>query len=71
LTAVIRVMDQLGVWITAGKGHHEGVDDEIGGLAFAHRPAAHASIVEIDDAGPEQLAVNAFELGDVGHPSQI
>lgn len=71
LRPVIRVMDELGGRRAASERHHEGVDDEVGGLAFAHRPARHATVVEDLDPGEVELAVTAFELGDVRDPPLI
>ena len=56
--------------MTSREGHHQGVDDEVGGLSFAHRPPGEALVVEVD-AGEVELAVAAPELGDVRDPSLV
>ena len=66
LRAAVGMMNELTVGLTASEGHHQCVDDEVGGLSFAHRPADHAAIVEVLDPGQEQLAVAASELALVG-----
>ena len=68
---MIGVMDQLAVWLAAAEGHHERGDDQVSGLAFAHGPADERAVVQVPDAGEEELAVLAGELGDVGDPAQI
>lgn len=55
----------------SGLRHDEGADDEVGGLAFANRPAGQALVVEVFDAGEVELAVAAMELGDVGDPTLV
>ena len=64
-------MHEIGVGVSTGQRHDHGVDDEVCGLAFAHRPAGQALVVEVFDAGQEPLAVTAAELGDVGHPPLV
>lgn len=64
-------MDQFAVGISASERHDQRVDDKVGGLAFAHGPAGQALVVEVLDAGQEQLAVQGGELGDVGHPPLV
>lgn len=46
-------MDQVGVGLAAGEGRHHGVDDQVGGLTWAHRPARQAAIGEVLDPGRE------------------
>ena len=64
-------LPRLGVGISTRQRHDERVDDEVGGLAFAHRPAGDASVVQVHDPGQEQLPINAAELGDVRDPTLI
>lgn len=71
LTPAVGVMDEVLVRCPPGQRHDQRVDDQVGGLAFAHRPAGQALIVQVLDAGQEQLPVEAGELGDVGHPALI
>jgi len=47
------------------------VDDEVGVVALAHRPASQTAIMQIENPGEVELAVNTFELGDIGNPFQI
>jgi hypothetical protein len=68
---VIGVMDQLAFGDTSSERHHQRVHDEVGGLAFTHRPARETKVVQILDAGEEELAVAAAELGDVRDPPLV
>ena len=68
----IGVMGQLpGGRVSSAECHDEGVDDEIGRLAFAHRPAHDRLIVKVLDSGQVELAVPTGELGVVGDPPLI
>jgi hypothetical protein len=71
LGAAIRVVHQVAVGHPAAERHHQRPDDQVGGLALAHRPAHDAVVVEVDDPGQVELAVPAAELGDVGHPPLV
>ena len=64
-------MDELAVGCASGESHDERVDDEVCGLAFSHRPAREALVMQVFDAGEEQLPVAASELGDVRDPPLI
>ena len=71
LAAVVGVVQQLACGVAATEGHHQRGDDEVGGLAFAHRPTDQRVVMQVTDAGQVELAVAAAELGDVGDPSLI
>jgi hypothetical protein len=43
LLALVGVMDQTRSWVSAGDGHLERVDDELGAQVVAHRPADDAA----------------------------
>lgn len=71
LAAVIGVVQQLPGRVAPPEGHHQRGDDEVGGLAFAHRPTDQRVVVEVADPCQVELAVATAELGDVGDPSLI
>ena len=68
---MVRVVQQLIARLTPPERHHQGGDNQIGGLTLAHRPANKGVIVEVTDPGQKQLAVGAAELADVRDPTQI
>ncbi len=47
-------MDQLVVGPATTERHHEGVDDQVGGLVDTHRPAHDRLVMEVFDPGEEQ-----------------
>ena len=51
--------------------HDEGVDDELGVLVLAHRPADQAPVAQVPDPGHVELALAGRELGDVRDPSLV
>ena len=68
---MIGVVQQLAGRVAATEGHHQRRNDEVGGLAFAHRPTDQRVVVQVADPGQVELAVDTAELGDVGDPSLI
>ncbi len=64
-------MPQLAVVMAATERHHQGVDHQVGGLVDPHRPANNRLIMQVLDAGKEQLPIPTGELGDVRHPSAV
>jgi hypothetical protein len=71
LAAAVGVMHELAIGVTSGERHDQRADDEVGGLAFTHRPPGEALVVEVLDAGEVELAVAASELRDVRDPSLV
>ena len=56
---MVGVVQQLVGRVAATERHHQRGDDEVGGLAFAHRPADEGVVVQVADAGEVELAVNS------------
>lgn len=64
-------MDQIPVRAAPSERHDQGVDNDVGGLAVRHRPTGDAAVMKVENAGEEEFAVAAFELGDVRDPSLV
>lgn len=72
LRSSIGVMNEpVSFRVPSSERHHQGVHDEIGDLAFTHRPTDDGLAVEVLDPGEDKLAVQAAELGDVGDPPRV
>ena len=68
---MVGVVNEISARVATPERHHQRGDDQVGGLAFAHRPANEGVVVEVADAGEVELAVPALELGDVRDPTSI
>lgn len=71
LRSPVRVDDEPGGRSSAGDGHRERVDDQLGLEVVTHRPADDLVGEHVHHDGEEQVALARLDVGDVGQPEAI